>query len=187
MKELVILCEELSMKEMLREFLPKIFDDNVIIKYIVFDGKRDLRKRVSRKLKAYQNNSARFLIILDQDTCDCYELKREITQKCETTHKKFIVRIVCRELESWYLADLSAVEKGFRIPGLSLKQNKEKFRNPDKIAHAAEELQKLVPHYQKVSGSREIGKFLSITNNRSKSFHAFVTGCQKLLENDITH
>jgi len=45
------------------------------------------------------------------------------------------------------------------------------------LSNAAEELKKLTENsYQKVSGSREIGKHLSIENNQSRSFQVFIQG-----------
>ena len=92
-----------------------------------------------------------------------------------------LVRIACHELESWYLADLVAVDRGLELNGLAAKQNKRKYRVPDDLANAAEELAKMTGQsYQKVGGSRAIGPHLEIANTRSHSFAVFVAGLKRL-------
>lgn len=90
-------------------------------------------------------------------------------------------RIACREIESWYLADLLAVERELGIKGLSQHQNKRKYRAPDYLHKSSEELRLLTNHvYQKVSGSRSIGPFLQLDNRRSNSFKVFVDGVRQV-------
>ncbi|MDR1520295.1 MAG: AAA family ATPase [Planctomycetota bacterium] len=82
-----------------------------------------------------------------------------------------------RELESWYLADLEAVERGLGIAKLGRQQNKKKYRNPDSLAHPKDELQKLTSGcYQGIGGSRTIAPHLDIKNKRSSSFAVFLSG-----------
>ena len=93
-----------------------------------------------------------------------------------------MVRIACHELESWYLGDLQAVEKGLNLSGLSEQQQNRKFRNPDRLSNAKQELRKLTKNsYQPISGSREIGTYMSVDNNRSHSFKVFISGVQRLI------
>ncbi len=93
-----------------------------------------------------------------------------------------MVRIACHELESWYLGDLAAVERGLGVSGLSAKQNQNKYRIPDRLSNAADELAKLTrDRYQKVGGSRAISPFLDPNNNRSHSFNVFVDGLKRLI------
>jgi uncharacterized protein YktA (UPF0223 family) len=60
------------------------------------------------------------------------------------------VRIVCTELESWFLGDFQAIEKTFNID-LKNRKNKTIYRNPDAIRNAKQELKRLVPQYQQIS------------------------------------
>ena len=46
------------------------------------------------------------------------------------------------------------------------------------------ELEKITDNkYQKVSGSREIGKHLSFTDNNSHSFKVFINGIKQIINN----
>ena len=92
-----------------------------------------------------------------------------------------IVRIVCRELESWYFGDLAAVADALNIPNLIQYQNKKKYRVPDDIVSPANELKKITRGaYEKISGSRKIGLKLSLDSNVSKSFQVFIQKVQTL-------
>jgi hypothetical protein len=183
MIEIVFLLEEPSAKEMIEGILPKIIlEADIVIRYIIFEGKQDLEKQITRKLQGYNNPQARFIILRDQDSGDCQVVKTNLQQKCKEANKfQFIIRIACRELESWYLADLEAVEKAFNKTNLSRLQNKHKFRNPDNLQSPSKELKSLVPEYQKISGSRMIAPYLNIENTRSLSFYHFISAIKKII------
>lgn len=72
------------------------------------------------------------------------------------------------------------------LPGLAGRQERRKYRDPDRLANPVQELERMTGNrYQKVSGSREIGRHLSVdgsgaTGNRSHSFRVFVSGLRKL-------
>lgn len=91
-----------------------------------------------------------------------------------------LVRIACRELESWYLADLAAIERAYQKNGLSRNQEKEKFRNPDRLSNPVQELRRLVPEFQKISGARMIAPHMDVTNTRSRSFTIFIQSLRNL-------
>jgi len=175
MKEIVFLLEESSAKAMIEIVIQKLFNQSATVRFIVFDGKQDLEKNLMRKIRAYINPQALFVVMRDQDSGDCQVIKNNLRSKCEEAGKSnAVVRIVCRELESWYLADLNAVEKAFPQYKLSDKQKRKKFRNPDLIGNPCKELKKLVPEYQKINGSRMIAQFLDIENTRSRSYYHFI-------------
>lgn len=183
MKYLVCLLEEPSAKEMLKALLPLILPDDVKFKFIVFEGKQDLEKHIERRLKNWQQPESIFLIMRDQDSGECMTIKQNLLEKVISSGKQStsLVRIACHELESFYLGDLAAVEAGLGINGLGLKQNKKKYRTPDSLANAAEELFKLTDKkYQKVSGSRAIAPHLKVDgSNRSHSFNVLLDGIKK--------
>ena len=83
-----------------------------------------------------------------------------------------LVRIACHELESFFLGDLAAVAQGLRMSAVAAMQDKQKFRAPDALANAAEELKKLTKgKYSKLAGSRAISPHLKLDgSNRSHSF-----------------
>ena len=184
MRELVFLLEEPSAKAMIQGILPKmILESNIVVRYIVFEGKQDLEKQIIRKLQGYQNPDATFIILRDQDSGDCKIIKTKLKQKCEEANKsQSIVCIACRELESWYLADLDAVEKAYDKTHLSSRQNDKKFRNPDLLESPSKELKSLVPEYQKINGSRMIAPYLNLENTRSRSFCHLISSIKRIIE-----
>lgn len=186
MRELVFLLEELSARKMLEAVLPKIVDTEAIsIRYIVFDGKSDLESKMVGKLRGYLNTEARFLVIRDQDAApDCRTVKQSLLEKCVTAgvRERCLVRIACRELESFYLADLSAVEAGLQITGIAKQQNKTTYRSPDTGCDSPSgTLDKITKGgYQKVAGSQAIAPYLDVANDRSTSFKNLIDGIKRL-------
>jgi hypothetical protein len=79
------------------------------------------------------------------------------------------------------LGDLTAVEKAFGV-NLSKIKKKSIYSNPDKIQNAKQELKKLIPTYQQISGSQRITENMNIDDNKSKSFRVFVDGVRRLLQ-----
>jgi len=178
-RNFVFFLEEPSAREMPKGLLPRIIPSNdMSFQYIVFEGKQDLEKRLPKKLKAWCKPESSFIVLCDQDSADCQIVKEKLRTVChDNGHPNSLIRIACRELESWYLGDLQAVEKGLELNGLSRKQERAKYRNPDNLANAAQELDVLTKQvYQKVSGSRQIGPHLDLKKNRSHSFGVFVKG-----------
>ena len=176
MIELVFLLEEASAEALLKSLLPRILPDDINARYIPFEGKQDLERQLVRRIRGYQSKNARFVILRDQDSGDCRIIKNTLMAKCsEAGREDALVRIACRELESWYLADLQAVERALRFDGLARKQNKSGFRDPDRQPSPSRILAEIAP-YQKISGSRAIGAYLDLENRRSPSFAAFVSG-----------
>jgi hypothetical protein len=182
MRELVFLLEEESAQAMLEGLLPRILPAGVIPRFIPFQGKQDLEKQLVRRIRLYQNPEARFLVLRDQDSNpDCLAIKAKLARMCqEAGRPDTLVRIACRELESFYLADLIAVEEGLELSGLAKHQGNRKFRNPDHLGTPSNELKKLTKgRYQKIGGSRAIGPCLDPTNTRSDSFRNLVAGICK--------
>ncbi len=183
MSELVFLLEELSAREMLRGLLPRLLPDGITIRYIVFEGKSDLEAQLVHRIRHYRVPGARFIVLRDKDAADCHRIKEELVDKCHQANQpNALVRIACHELESWYLADLAAVERALGMHGMAGKQNKSKYRIPDALANPAQELAKLTGlRYQKVGGSRAIGPHLDPDNTRSRSFTVFIAGLRRIV------
>jgi hypothetical protein len=173
MKELVFFLEEESAKVLVQALLPRLVEAKHPVRYVVFEGKQDMDRQLERKLRAYVNPDARFLVLRDKDSSNCHEVKKRLSDICTLAGKrKVTIRIACHEIESWYLADMEAL--GLAYPrNLAHHQNKKKFRKPDDLANPVEEVRRLVPEYQKVEGSRRMGKVLDIGNTRSRSFFHF--------------
>ncbi len=91
----------------------------------------------------------------------------------------FVLHVV--SWKRFYLADLLAVENALDIKGLSAKQRGAKFRSPDYLVSPSHELKTITgQRYEKISGSREIGRYLSVEGDRSDSFRNLVEGIKRL-------
>ena len=184
MKELVFLLEEESAKVMLESLLPRMLDAVIKPRLLAFEGKQDLEKQMVKRMKSYLNPHARFIVMRDQDAMpDCHVIKRALLARCTEAGRQgvVLVRIACHELESFYLADLAAVEAGLGLNGLAKHQNTAKYRSPDALQNPSKELLTLTrQHYQKVSGSRVIGRHLDVSNERSNSFKNLIVGIRRM-------
>jgi hypothetical protein len=184
MRELIFLLEELSAKAMLETLLPRFLQKDTTFRCISFEGKQDLEKHLTRRIRGYQNNKARFIVLRDLDSHpDCLQLKQRLVGLCGESGKanKCLVRLACKELETFYLADLSAVERALSITGLARQQELKKFRFPDGLGSPSRELKTLTKsRYEKVAGSRAIGKHLSIHNERSPSFRNLIAAIRRM-------
>ncbi|HUT09728.1 MAG TPA: DUF4276 family protein [Thermoguttaceae bacterium] len=181
MNELVFLLEEPSIIEVLRVLVPVLVPDHVICRFVPHEGKSDLEKSIPRKLRAWQTPGVRFVVVRDKDQGNCHTVKDKLLDLCRKGRRPdTLVRIVCHHLESWHLGDLAAVEKAFALNGIARRQNQRKFRDPDALPNAEQELRRLVPQYQKIAGSRKIAPHLDVDNNRSHSFGVFLSGVRGL-------
>lgn len=183
---MVFLLEELSARVLIEGIWPRLLRGAVAVspRYIVFEGKQDLERQLERKLKGYLNPGARFIVMRDQDASDCLTVKNGLLTRCEGMDANWIrVRIACRELETFYLGDLRAVETGLGLPGLSRRQNEARFRDPDAIKAPSEELARLTrDQYQKIAGSRRIAPYLDLAANRSRSFHQLLGAIRSAID-----
>lgn len=188
-EQVEILVEESSMNNLLRVILPMILpegyqlDANCFSR--VYEGKADLKKQIPSKIRAYQHYSIpiKVIIIQDQDSRDCKELKKELQSLFNGFSLLFLIRIACQELEAWYFGDLDAVEKLYPAFKADNYKRISKYRIPDAISHPAKELKRLIPEFQKGLTSREIPRFMSLDKNTSTSFNHLITGIQRLLSN----
>lgn len=183
MRTLVFFLEEPSAKEMLNGVLSRILPEDICPLYIVFQGKQDLEKNLKLKLRAWRLPNCSFIVMRDQDSGDCKQIKDGLAATCEQAGKKdVLIRIACHELESFYLGDLAAVEKGLDLKGIERRKEQKKFRDPDLLANPSEEMFKLTNNiYDKVSGSRAISPHLNLESNSSKSFNTLITGIKNLI------
>lgn len=182
MSHLVFFLEEPSAREMLQGVLPKILPDDTSTQFVVFEGKQDLEKRLPIRLRAWQQPDTSFVVLRDKDSGDCMAIKEGLVGKCNAVgQSNILVRIACHELESFYLGDLAAVAEAIGPKNLGKHQAKVKYRDPDQLANPSQELKRIAPAYQKISGSRAIGPCMNIDNNRSQSFNVLVSGVRNLI------
>ena len=184
MRIIVFLLEESSAREMLRGLLPRVLPPDVRPMYITFQGKQDLEKNLVRKMRHWRLPESVFVVMRDQDAGDCRAIKRKLLDLCRKTGKeRVLVRIACRALESFYLGDLKAVEKGLGVKRVAAQQRRSKFRSPDALGDPHRELCRLTTDkYQKIAGSRNIAPHLALEGNTSRSFNALLAGIQNLCD-----
>lgn len=184
MSTLVAFLEEPSAAVMLKAVAPLILPQGFELKCITFEGKQDLERNIERKLRGWQAPDTLFMVMRDRDSEDCRQVKDRLTEICRRAGRpNALVRIACGELESFYLGDLEAVSVAF---GLKMSESrKAKFRHPDNLGNAAEELRRLTNgRYQKISGSRLIAPHLKVDGtNRSHSFNVLLSGVRRIVGN----
>lgn len=189
MARIEILTEEPSIRDVLEVILPKILSEKWVLEQNYFirphNGKSDLQKSIPRKVKVFSSyhEPAGVVIVHDQDSHDCKELKIKILELCksETSAENIcplLIRIACRELEAWYLGDMKAIQEAY--PKFKAEQyaHKSKFRNPDNLNNTAEELEKILSEFQKGASARAIAPYLDTNpeNNKSESYGQFIKG-----------
>ncbi len=181
------LLEEPSMENVLTLILPKILPKGFTLNINCFlrphHGKSDLRKSIPNKIRAFSKSSeeVKIVIIHDQDSNDCKQLKQELLELCNQNGTcPVLIRIACRELESWYLGDMDAIEKVYPKFKAHKYKNLAKFRNPD-ICNSSDELRKIIKDFQKGQASREIPKYFDFEKNSSESFNQFRNGLIRFL------
>lgn len=182
---LIFLVEEPSMKVLLDGLLPRFFpgwQKDVHFKCVPHEGKSDLDKSVPRKLKEWKVPGDRFVIVRDNDNADCVALKARYVAVCGASGRpESLVRLVCQELESWYLGDLWAMAQAFVQPNLDTPGLRKRFAEPDSWQKPSVEIDRLVADFGKVAGARAMAQYLRRgEHNRSASFKAFVGGVHRV-------
>ena len=179
----VFLLEERSIKELLDGLLPRIFPSLNFI-CIAYDGKTDLDNSIRPQLRDWRTPGDRFVIVRDNDGGDCFALKQRIRQLCQGTgHDDALIRIVCQELEAWYLGQPDALAAAFGDDSLRNIRNRPRFRNPDARPKPSKDIASLYPEFRKVDGARRMANHLVREGNHSHSFNVFMEGIAKLLSN----
>jgi hypothetical protein len=189
MTRVEILTEEPSMCDVLEIILPKLLPSKWVLDQNYFirphQGKQDLQKSIPRKVKTFATfyDPTGIVILHDQDSHDCKQLKHDLIMLCQAANNPInpspiLIRIACRELEAWYLGDLNAIQAAYPRFQAQKFVNKAKFRNPDNLNNAAQELQKIMPEFQKRASAKAIAPYLDLdpNNNKSESYRQFIVG-----------
>ena len=88
------------------------------------EGKSDLDKSIPRKLKAWLEPGVRFVVVRDNDNADCSDIKAKLVRQCQQAGRPdTLVRLVCQELESWYIGDLAALAEAYPESGIDTPGN----------------------------------------------------------------
>lgn len=179
-RHLVFLLEEPSAQDALEGLLPRLLPEGIQTHFLVFEGKQDLEKQMTRRLRGWLLPQSRFIIMRDQDSGDCHRIKAALVEKCRDAGRPdAIVRIAYRELEAFFIGDWAGVATAFSRPQLARLSAKAIYRQPDNLGSPSAELRRHIPEYQKRDGARRIGRHLSITENRSNSLRALVAAVSK--------
>ncbi len=186
---IVFLLEEPSMRALLDGLLPRLIDGWVANRHflcIPHEGKRDLDSSIARKLRAWRVPDDRFVIVRDNDGADCLVVKQSLQTLCEAAGRPdALVRLVCQELESWYLGDLQALAESFGEPKANSPARRKRYAQPDQWIKASAEVRRLIPTFQKIGGARRLALSLEFDRNRSKSFQVFVSAVRRLAAGPI--
>ncbi len=185
-----IFTEEPSLKEVLDIIVPKIIPQGVYYQIYPHQGKQDLEKALKTAVPSISKiPGARIIITRDQDNDDCRTLKsnleRLIAGKINCEYK---IRIICKELESWFLGDLAAVEAAYNRFRSDQYSNRTELRDVDAMSKPSEFLRRIIPEYSnlrslpKLTTAQRIGANLDINNNRSESFNQMVAAIKELTD-----
>lgn len=181
---IIFMLEEPSMKELLYRLVPRLLPGLVPEVHFIcipHQGKTDLERSIPRKLKAWREPGARFVLVEDNDNRPCEEVKaRLVAMAAAAGHQDTLVRLVCQELEAWYLGDLPALASAFDATSLEVDSIKKRIGDPDAWQKPSKEVERLVPNFQKIQGARLMGESLHPHKNLSQSFQVFVSGLSRV-------
>lgn len=173
MRHLVFLLEEPSAQDALSAWLPDWLPAGATPHFMVFQGKQDLEKRMVLRIRHWLQPDSRFVVLRDQDSGDCHTVKAALVARCaQAGRPDTVVRIACRELESFFVGDWVAVAQAFGKPTLARLARRASYREPDALGSPSHELARHLPGYQKRDGARRIARWVSAERNKSSSYHA---------------
>ncbi len=181
----VFLLEEPSMKYLLDGWLPRLMPgwvEGQNFLCVPHEGKSDLDRSVARKLSAWRIPGDRFVVLRDNDAANCLDVKAKLVKSCAASGRPdTLVRLVCQELEAWYLGDLAALAQAYDDTRVSSLAVRKRFVNPDMWEKPSVEVQRLLPRFQKGQGAQRMALALQDpARNASRSFQVFVAGLRKL-------
>ncbi len=180
-EHIVFFLEGPSEQDFLKVFLPAHLPLRINLHYQVFQGKRDMEKRLGLRMRGWRQANTCFVVLRDQDNGDCLSVKNGLKQICNLAgHPHAVVRIACRELETFFIGDWAAVALAFEMPALAKLGAKAIYRQPDLLGSPSRELKKHISLYQKRDGARRIAAYLDPARNKSHSFGVFMRSIQQI-------
>lgn len=183
-----VFTEEPSAKNVFQAILPRILPPSVHFRIYDHQGKQDLEHALKSAIPSISKiPGSRVLVTRDQDN-DCKELKKALVaildKKCSCP---YFVRIICQELESWFLGDMVAVQKAYARFKAESYINRAEFRNVDSLQKPHQQILEIIPEYSgrtslpKLETSEKIAEFLEVQRNTSKSFHHTIDCIKRLI------
>lgn len=179
----IFLLEEPSMKTMLAAYLPRLipsWQEERDFLLIAHQGKTDLDRSIPVKLKAWQEPGARFVIVRDNDSADCKAVKQRLQTLCAPSGRTVQIRLVCQELEAWYLGDKDALNQAYPKAGKKIQALLKRFPDPDSCQKPSRELERAIEDFQKHDGARRLGGLMNAGATRSHSLRVFERGIKAL-------
>ena len=147
------------------------------------DGYPDVVSLAESTVATWRKPHTRFLVLCDQDNADCKERKQRIIERIAVARRGAVdVRIVCRQLETWYLGDLAALVAA--RPKLAAFARSSTVRGqPDLIVAPAKliEAQLAEGRLRKRALARDVGLHARTHANRSHSFNVFMDKLREIL------
>ena len=171
------------MGDALRQLLPKLrpelreFEHWMIINH---QGKSDLEKSYPRKMKQWGEPGVRFIIMRDNDGADCVALKARLASRMPDNPPTHLIRIVCQELESWFIGDMRALKAAYPAAGRHQTFKTLANTHPDTLTNASDLLKVLTGTKAKRLTAELIAQHMKPAVNRSGSFQIFVAGLDRL-------
>ena len=180
MGRVIFLVEESSIQVFLDIFLRRQYPELEFL-CIPHNGKSHLDRNIVPTLRGWRVPGDRFVIVRDNDGGDCLALKQRLQELClQGGREDTLIRIVCQELEAWYLGEPDAVADAFNDERLRNINRQAMYRNPDARPKPSLDLEKLTPRFEKSSGARRMAQHLTRDGNRSHSFAVFLDGIERL-------
>jgi len=188
MRQLHIFTEEPSLKKVFEIILPKILPVDYYYRIYSHQGKQDLEAALTKTMPSISKiPGAKILITRDQDNEDCKGLKAYLNKIIiNNCHCDYLVRIVCRELEAWYLGDLLAIETAYPRFKANSISSKASLRTVDSIHKPSKYLLNVIPELgnkerlPKLETAEKIAPFLDIDRNKSESFKQTIQAIKSL-------
>ena len=73
-----------------------------------------MENNIPRLLRDWREPGAKFVVVRDNDNADCLVLKGKLRQLCHQGRRAdTLIRIVCQELEAWYLSEPRALADAY--------------------------------------------------------------------------
>lgn len=194
LRHLEILTEEPSMETFLETLLPRILPSCSSYTIHVFRGKHDLLRKLRNRMRGYASwipEDYRIVVVIDCDSGDCRELKKELesaaTDSGLVTRSRsanatwqVVNRIVVEELEAWFFGDWKAVCAAYPRVSPTIS-GRARYRDPDAIRGGTwEAFERIMKNYgyfrgglRKTQAAGDIAARIDPTRNRSGSFRVF--------------
>lgn len=179
---IVFVVEEYSKQEFLLGVLPRLgIPDGVNVYFAVAEGHVNIRNVIRKATRSWRIPNTRFIVLCDQDSADCVQRKQELRNPVPASRMADVtIRIVCTELEGWYLTDRDALAAALLSGSRLGRWPRDLVGPPDDIRMPAQRLSRLAT-FRKRDLAREMGRRISLEPGTSHSFNLFVRTLRGIL------